>query len=137
MAEQITEAEVRALLAAEAKATPGPWTREKPARDASGWPCGVAVAGTPGQQTIYANPSGGSYPSADCDLLVAARNLAAPLASSWLAMREREAKLVAWLEELSRNAFLQSDRDVYRFALNYANSLGFGAALAAKETGRE
>ncbi len=63
-----------ALKKLEAAATPGPWTREKPGHDENGWPMGVAIGGMPGRQTIYASPPGGSYPSADCDLTVAARN---------------------------------------------------------------
>lgn len=63
-----------ALGRLDAAATPGPWTRKKPANDSDGWPTGVAVAGTPGRQTIYATPSGGSFPSSDCDLIAAARN---------------------------------------------------------------
>ncbi len=53
-------------------ATPGPWTRKKPSSDTEGWAMGVAVAGTPGRQTVYANPPGGSFPSADCDFIAAA-----------------------------------------------------------------
>lgn len=64
---------LRALLAA---ATPAPWTRKKPANDADGWSMGVAVAGTPGRQTIYASPRGGSFPNADANLIVELRNLA-------------------------------------------------------------
>lgn len=68
--------EVEGLLA---KATPGPWTREKPKHDGSGWPMGMAVAGTPGRQTIYARAESGSFPSADCDVIVALRNAAPDL----------------------------------------------------------
>jgi hypothetical protein len=53
-------------------ATPGPWTREKPPSNEDGWATGVVVAGTPGRQTVYANPPGGSFPSADCDFISAA-----------------------------------------------------------------
>ena len=67
----MTLGKLKALIA---KATPGPWTRQKPKRDSDGWSSGVAVAGTPGRQSIYASPPGGSYPSADCDLIVALRN---------------------------------------------------------------
>lgn len=67
---------LEALLAA---ATPGYWTREKPGVDASGWPAGTAVAGTPGRQTIYTNHRGGTFPSADCDMIAALRNAAPAL----------------------------------------------------------
>lgn len=67
---------LEALMAA---ATPGYWTREKPGVDASGWPAGTAVAGTPGRQTIYTNHRGGTFPSADCDMIAALRNAAPAL----------------------------------------------------------
>ena len=60
-------------------ATPGHWTREKPAVDADGWSMGTAVAGTPGRQTIYTNHLGGTFPSADCNMIAALRNAAPAL----------------------------------------------------------
>lgn len=58
-----------AIRERERKATPGPWTREKPKRDEDGWAQGVAIAGTPGRQGVYANPPGGSFPSNDADFI--------------------------------------------------------------------
>ena len=53
------------------RATPGPWTREKPKSDGDGFACGVGIAATAGRQMIYANPPGGSYPSNDADFIAA------------------------------------------------------------------
>jgi hypothetical protein len=68
IAEWIAEAKARAEAA-----TPGPWTRDKPPRDEDGWVTGMLVAGTPGKNGIYANPPGGSFPSADANFIAAAR----------------------------------------------------------------
>lgn len=70
MGEDIAEIAKRMRKAAES-ATPGPWTREKPKRDADGFACGVGIAATYGRQMIYANPPGGSFPSFDADHIVA------------------------------------------------------------------
>jgi hypothetical protein len=64
---------VERLRAAEAKATKGPWFREKPATDTDGYATGVVIAATPPRQTIYATPPGGSFPSADADFIAICR----------------------------------------------------------------
>lgn len=88
-----------ALRASLEKATPGPWTREKPGADENGWPLGVAVAGTPGRQTIYASPPGGCFPSADADLIVELRNTAPQLLA---ALDEARAEVGRYREALER-----------------------------------
>ena len=50
------------------KATPGPWSREKPPY-VDGWPQGSVIGGTVGKQTIYTHHTGGTYPSADANLI--------------------------------------------------------------------
>lgn len=117
--------DVAALRELLAKATPGPWTRKKPeivkSGPGEGWPSMSAVAATPGRQTIYAACDRGSFPSADCDLIVAMRNALPALLDDREAMRaqcekmilragesaEKSAKLrvvladaVAWIERL-------------------------------------
>lgn len=76
-------------------ATPGHWTREKPAVDADGWSMGTAVAGTPGRQTIYTNHLGGTFPSADCNMIAAIRNAAPALI--------RLARAALWLDNVPRH----------------------------------
>jgi hypothetical protein len=72
------------------RATPGPWTREKPPVGDGGFREGCAVAATYGRQTIYANPPGGSFPSFDADH-IAASNPASVLAliAAYEAEKER------------------------------------------------
>lgn len=84
--------DVAALRELLAKATPGPWTRKKPeivkSGPGEGWPSMSAVAATPGRQTIYAACDRGSFPSADCDLIVAMRNALPALLDEREAMGE-------------------------------------------------
>lgn len=94
-------AAIRALLA---KAPPGQWTRKKPeivkSGPGEGWPRMSAVAATPGRQTIYAACDRGSFPSADCDLIVAMRNALPALLDEREAMRKALGDAVAWIERL-------------------------------------
>jgi hypothetical protein len=75
-------------------ATPAKWTLDKPVRDKDGWSTGVAVAGTPGRQGIYASPDGGSFPAGD------ARHIATfdpPTVLALIAeLRAARAALVDW-----------------------------------------
>lgn len=73
MIDRLSDAQLEALASLCERATPGPWTREKPGKDADGFQLGVAVAATYGRQMIYATPPGGQSPSADCDFIAAAR----------------------------------------------------------------
>ena len=111
--------DLAALRKLERQATPGPWTRAKPEKDAEGWACGVAVAGTPGRQTIYANPPGGSFPSSDCDLIAAMRNALPALLDELERLRAAVDEMPRLIGELSveRDAVaakcgeLRDDRD--------------------------
>jgi exonuclease SbcC len=54
------------------RATPGPWTLEKPTKDDDGWAQGVCIGGTMGGR-IYANPPGGQSPYNDAVFMAHAR----------------------------------------------------------------
>lgn len=71
--------DVEALAKLNKSATGGIWTDEKPGRDENGWPMASVVAATPGRQQIYTDAGGGTFPHADCKLLVALRNAATAL----------------------------------------------------------
>ena len=71
--------DVAELLRKNKSATGGTWTDEKPGRDEDGWLMASIVAATPGRQQIYSDVEGGTYPHADCKLLVALRNAAGAL----------------------------------------------------------
>lgn len=47
------------------KATPGPWTDERPPKDADGWLRGSIICGTPGRQGVWTRHEGGTYPRSD------------------------------------------------------------------------
>lgn len=64
-----TDEELRRLAL---KATPGPWSTEKPTRTPDGWPQGLIVAATARGQGVHANPPGGSFPEADRRFIAAA-----------------------------------------------------------------
>lgn len=86
----------------EKAATSGPWTCDKPGKDADGFSKGVAVAATYGRQMIYADPPGGSFPAADQRFIAAIRNAAPALIK---AARERNmyAELCAeWEKQLGQ-----------------------------------
>ena len=76
-----------------AAATPGPWTRTKPQRDADGWPMGVGVAGCGPGCMIYASPPAGSFPSSDAELIAALRNAAPALIAELRAARAELARM--------------------------------------------
>lgn len=61
----ITEQELAEIEARAAKATPGPWSTEKPPKDRDGWQLGTLVAAVARGQCVYAAPPGGSFPEAD------------------------------------------------------------------------
>jgi hypothetical protein len=84
MSARIPDDRIREMQERVEKATPGPWTTTKPTRDEDGFAKGVAVAGTPGRQIIYAHPPGGSYPYNDCNFIAHARTDLADL------LRERK-----------------------------------------------
>lgn len=69
---RITPERLAEIESREKAATPGPWSREKPAKDADGFATGVGVAATYGRQMIYA-PLGGTRPSADATFIASAR----------------------------------------------------------------
>lgn len=71
----ITQAQLDEWRALAEKATPGPWTTERPAGEVHGFARGVLIAATaPSKRNrVYADPPGGSYPAADQDLIAASR----------------------------------------------------------------
>lgn len=79
-----------ALEAIAKSATPGPWTCDKPPKDADGWAHGVTIASTYGRQLIYADPPGGQSPAAD-QRFIAAFNPVTALALI-AAARERKSR---------------------------------------------
>ena len=50
-------------------ATPGPWTRKRPTEGEFGFASGTKVAGCGPGCGVYANPPGGSFPSADASFI--------------------------------------------------------------------
>jgi hypothetical protein len=119
---------VATINAALEKATPGPWTREKPGRDSEGWPLGVAIAATPGRQTIYANPPGGTYPSSDADLIAHAPEWLRQAAEALTRLAQELAEAQAELAEERKTA------DMYRADYRTVNA-ALAEALAAKYPG--
>jgi hypothetical protein len=81
-----------ALRAIVGRMTDAPWTENKPARDADGWPLGAIVAATARGQAAYAKAERGTFPAADLTGIVALRNVADPLLELWqVCERETEA----------------------------------------------
>lgn len=70
----MSELSIEGLRALYEASTPGPWTADRPAKDADGWPAGVIVAAVARGQGIYADPPGGSYPESDRRWIIAAHN---------------------------------------------------------------
>lgn len=98
----LTDEQLDAIKARTDKATAGPWSRERPASKLEGWHGGTVVAGTPGRQTIYADPPGGSYPSADCDFIAHARTDVPALLAEVERLRARERATMRVLREMLR-----------------------------------
>ncbi len=91
----MSELSIEGLRALYEASTPGPWTADRPAKDADGWPAGVIVAAVARGQGIYADPPGGSYPESDRRWIIAAHN-AFPALLDRIAELEREnARLLA------------------------------------------
>ena len=117
----------------EHSATKGPWTDVKPVKDSDGFSRGVVVAGTPGRQGIYANPEGGSFPYADCKLIVAARNALPALLDELDAAKSGLERMKASLRELHEKldigarCFPHSPSDIFS-ALLEMHGLGKEAA---------
>lgn len=65
MSADLSPEAVQRMLEIAEKATPGPWTAEKPSRDREGWSNGIIIAAVARGQGVYANPPGGSFPAAD------------------------------------------------------------------------
>lgn len=101
MGDHLTDAE-RALLALCDAATPGPWTLTKPGKDAYGFLRGVAIGGTYGRTTIYAEPPGGQYPLADAEFIAASRAALPKLLETINALREERDAYRALLERIVR-----------------------------------
>jgi hypothetical protein len=83
----LTPEQVRAIRERAEKATPGPWTADKPPRDNDGWSLAVIIAAVARGQGIYAIPPGGSYPAADQNFIAAARTDVPALCATVEALR--------------------------------------------------
>lgn len=80
MTQSLSPDDIARLRELEARATPGPWTTEKPAMDsATGFVSGSLVAATAPRQGIYAEAPRGTFPEDDRKLIAFLRNLARAL----------------------------------------------------------
>lgn len=72
MSDTKQDADLVAVRARADKASPGPWSREKPPYK-DGWPLGSVIGGTVGRQTIYTHATGGTFPANDAAFIAHAR----------------------------------------------------------------
>lgn len=87
------------LKALAEKATAKPWSTKRPEGETNGFAHGVVVAATaPGASNrVYADPPGGSFPSADQAFIVAVRNDAETVCDALIAAADRIKELEAAL----------------------------------------
>lgn len=82
-------------------ATPGPWTTERPGRDAEGFPRGVRICSAM-YSAVYASPPGGQYPWADVQFIAAARIACVELIMEVRRLRTENAALLEQLRGAQR-----------------------------------
>lgn len=85
--------------------TPGPWTGEKPPKDANGWSRGVSICTVYGGEHVYSNYEGGQFPSADARFIAAAREAVPALLEENDTLRSSEAEATARAERAVRDGF--------------------------------
>ena len=125
MATRLTESAVRELLALETQATPGEWPQITRWGTFGEWCC---IGPLHGATTESEDKPGGPAElaaQADAALLCCVRNLARPLAESWLEMREQLETVEAsgWTMDLHGALLVAQDR---------IRELESGAVLAEK-----
>lgn len=101
-------------------ATPGPWADEKPPNSPDGWTTGVIIAAVMRGMGIYADPPGGSFPSADRKFIAHARTDIPTLAAD---IRSLVAE-VTMLREALRGAavVVETARQIKRSAVQRATA---------------
>ena len=107
----LTPEQLDQLEATAKAATPGPWTNEKPGKNADGWQLGVTIGATRGGM-IFAYPPGGQYPLAD------AKHIAAASPDVVLALVEAARKLERIRAIMDGDGSIMGDRDAIREVLN-------------------